>query len=359
MERNTLLEEFIAKNGLAEAERHALPLDASTRSYQRMSMDGRSLILMNAPPNAETAPCPAHATPDERAALGYNAEARLAGPNLRAFIAIASILRGAGIHAPEIYAHDAENGFALIEDLGDNLYATHLSTEGEGRKLYKHAIDVLLHLHKAQISRPGSENFSLLEYDETALLSEVSLLPQWYWSYVRGEPIPKTKQQQLHNLWVKVLSKLSRPKVLVLRDFHAENLLWLNAEVGLRKVGVIDFQDGLIGHAAYDLASLLEDARRDVSSDLASEMKSYYQEKACAEIQDFNCDQFDLDYAILAAQRNAKILGIFARLIVRDNKEKYKSFLPRVKRYFLSDMQHPDLKDLQNWFMEELPEVFS
>ncbi len=359
MERVELLEEFISKNNLVEVPRQALPIDASTRSYQRLVKGDQSLILMNAPPGAEAASCPLNATAEERSALGYNAEARLAGANMHAFVLLAEALRSVGLHAPEVYDFDAKNGFALIEDLGDNIFTQYISERGDEVQLYQAAIDVLLKLHNSSVKPAQSPHFSLLEYDDLALLSEARLLPQWYWPFVRGNALSHELNCEMENLWREVISHLSNPNVLVLRDFHAENLLWLDHEEGLGKVGVIDFQDGLWGHAAYDLVSLLEDARRDVTPTLAESMKRYYCERAYATLSGFNQEQFETDYAILAAQRNAKILGIFARLIVRDGKEKYRAFIPRVKKYFSTDLQHPILQPIREWFEKNLPEVLS
>lgn len=339
---------FVDKAGWGDATAKPLAGDASTRRYERLEQDGRRAILMIAPPAAEAAACPAEAPPDQRRALGYNAMARLAGPNLNAFVAISSSLKLAGLSAPEIYAAEPATGLALIEDLGDDLFARIMKQEDEGL-LYRTAVDALLKIQFANPKRPQSDDYTMLDYDLTALEAEAALFIDWYWLIKHGQEISGDLRAEYVELWRNQLGDLSAPHSFVLRDYHAENLIWLPDRRGVERVGVIDFQDALYGHAAYDLVSLLEDARRDVDPNFAKDMIDYYAKHAVS-IGAFDRAAFERDYAILAAQRNAKILGVFARLAKRDNKPRYLDLLPRVEGHFSRDLQRPGMASLQTFF---------
>lgn len=355
-DRQQLRAAFLKSAGWAEATAQPLTADASTRTYERVTHGQKRALLMNAPPGEETAPCPPDATPEDRAGLGYNALARLAGPNLNAFIAVSDILRSAGLSAPEVYAADATSGFALIEDLGDALFARAIPAGADEDTLYKHAIDALITLRKANPAPPNSPSYAMQSYDRVAMEAEVALLPDWYWQHKTNAAPGDTVEDQYIAAWDEVFGHLSTPHVIALRDFHAENLLWIPGKNGVQKVGLIDFQDGLLGHAAYDLVSLLEDARRDVSPSLAAKMLNYYCEQA-APLPDFDEERLRSDYAILGGQRNAKILGVFARLVHRDHKQRYLQFMPRVEAHFKNNLQHPSLKPLREFFNEHLAEL--
>lgn len=341
--------DFLMRTDWADAIATPMAGDASTRSYERLNLAGRSAILMNAPPAAEGAACPPAASPEERRRLGYNAMARLAGPNLNAFLAIAETARAAGLSAPGIYAADPVAGFAVIEDLGDDLFAHAIPKGAPELDLYASAIDALLALRRKAPPAPKAAGYEMLSYDETAMEAEVMLVPDWYWPHLKGAPASEAVKAEYRAAWAGVISNLSPPSIIVLRDYHAENLLWLPQREGFKRAGIIDFQDGLIGNPAYDLVSLLEDARRDVSGDLAAAMLRRYSAGAAA-IEGFDEGAFRRDYAILGAQRNAKILGIFARLINRDRKPRYAEFFPRVEGHFRRDLAHPDLAPVAKFF---------
>lgn len=354
--RQNAITAFLEKQSWANAHREALTADASSRTYERLTQAGKRALLMNAPPNAESSFCPPDADEKERKALGYNAEARLAGPNLHAFAQVAATLRGAGLSAPEIYAYDPDLGVALIEDLGDNLFVAAVQ-EGIGETLlYENAVDVLIALRGADPSPPDTADYKMMAYDETALLAEVALVTDWYWPFIKGSPAPEEEKQAFQALWKDILKTLEAPKAIVLRDFHAENLLWLPERDGVRKVGLIDFQDGLIGSYAYDLVSILEDARRDVSQDLAEAMVNRYCDRA-RNFPGFTESQMRREFAIMGAQRNAKILGIFARLINRDGKPRYGDFLPRVEAHFRRNLHHEALQDVKAFFAKHFPDL--
>ena len=345
---------FVEKAGWSDAAAKPLAGDASTRSYERLEKAGRRAVLMIAPPGAEADACPVDAAPEQRRALGYNATARLAGPNLNAFVTLSRSLKVAGLSAPEIYAADAATGFALIEDLGDDLYARIVEREDE-TLLYRSAIDALIALRSANPPQPSDDNYTMLNYDPTALAAEADLLIDWYWPLKHGNEINQEQRAEFVALWRDQLEKLSAPHSFVLRDYHAENLIWLPDRRGVERVGIIDFQDALYGCAAYDLASLLEDARRDVDPDFAVQMIEYYAQRAAA-VGAFDRAAFERDYAILAAQRNAKILGVFARLAKRDKKPRYLDLLPRVEGLFRRDLKRPEIAPLQDFFARHFNE---
>ncbi len=345
---------FVEKAGWGDAVATPLAGDASTRSYERLEKDGRRAVLMIAPPGAEAATCPANATPEQRHALGYNATARLAGPNLNAFVTLSNNLQMAGLSAPEIYAADAATGFALIEDLGDDLFARIIDREDE-TLLYQTAIDALIALRNANPPRPSDDQYTMLNYDLTALAAEADLLIDWYWPLKHKNDISHELRTEFVALWRDQLRELSAPHSFVLRDYHAENLIWLPDRSGVERVGIIDFQDALYGCAAYDLASLLEDARRDVDPEFADQMIEYYVQRAAA-VDVFDRATFERDYAILAAQRNAKILGVFARLARRDKKPRYLDLLPRVEGHFRRDLKRPNMAALQDFFARNFDE---
>lgn len=349
-----IFEDFLDASGWGGSRVAPLTGDASSRSYFRVAgKEGRAL-LMSAPPDAETAPCPPAATPNERRALGYNASARLAGPNLHAFITIADTLRSAGLSAPNIFAADPGRGLALIEDLGDGLFANVVDTGNESA-LYENAIDVLLHLHAQAPSPPRSDGYEMLAYDQTALATEAELLIEWYWRLKKGASPEDSVKEEFSAVFDALLSDLAPPSVIVLRDYHAENLLWLPDRQGPARVGVIDFQDGLLGSRAYDLVSLLEDARRDVSPSLAAAMIDRY--ASAADQGAFDKEQFLHEYAVLAVQRNAKILGVFARLAERDGKPRYLDLLPRVEGLFRADLARPQVASAHKFFKTHFPEL--
>jgi aminoglycoside/choline kinase family phosphotransferase len=347
---------FLSAANWSAARAEPLAGDASTRSYERLHLGGRRALLMNAPPKAETAACPPDATPEQRRALGYNAMARLAGPNLHAFLAVASSLRNAGLSAPEVYHADPAAGFALLEDLGDDLFARAVGAVAGESALYDAAIRALLTLRKASPAPPKNPHYTMLSYDRTAMEAEIALLTEWYWPFRKGSPASPEVIAEHENAWASALDSLSAPSLMALRDYHAENLLWLPQRVGHARVGVIDFQDGLFGHAAYDLVSLLEDARRDVAPELAEKMIRIYADGART-LGLFDEEAFLCDYAVLAAQRNAKILGIFARLVKRDRKPRYLEFMPRVEAHFRSDIARPALRPLRDFFRRHFPEL--
>jgi aminoglycoside/choline kinase family phosphotransferase len=342
---------FLDSAGWRGAAIAPLPGDASTRSYARVSLNGRKAMLMDQPQSAETPPAPASATPDERRALGYNAVARLAGADVGRFVAASNHLRRLGLSTPEIYAADPQRGFALIEDLGDALYADVLMNGADETSLYESAAEVLAAIQAETAPAILPPDKALHPYDETAQLAETDLMTEWYLPYALGRAAGEDEIAEHRALWRDALAaaRESSP-VFVHRDYHAQNLLWLPERKGVARVGLIDFQDAVAGSRAYDLISLLEDARRDVPPEVAAATTAHYLDVTNADEPAYRAQM-----AVMAAQRNAKIAGIFARLHKRDGKPRYLVYLPRVWGYLNRDLEHPALAKLKSWYDKTIP----
>ncbi|HEY1710110.1 MAG TPA: phosphotransferase [Rhizomicrobium sp.] len=355
-DRSEQMHAFLSQAGWGAATVAPLPGDASTRRYARLALNGHKAMLMDQPQNAETPVAPASATPEERRELGYNAIARLAGADCERFAATSEFLRGRGLSAPEIYACDGKTGFAIIEDLGDDLYADVIEAGGDERALYRAAMEVLakLHLEQAPTSLPRDK--ALHSYDETALLAETGLLTEWFFPVALGRDATPEESAEHHALWQKTIEPIQKAQpVFVHRDYHAHNLLWLPDRDGVARVGLIDFQDGVAGSTAYDLVSVLEDARRDVPPELMADATRHYIDTLRRYGGSVDEDSLRAAMAVMAAQRNAKIAGIFARLYKRDGKPRYLSYLPRVWGYLNRDLEHPALAPLAAWYDKHIP----
>jgi hypothetical protein len=354
--RDSALKEFLLRAGWGDATVSPLAGDASTRSYARLASRGRKAMLMDQPQHAESPAAPANASEEARRALGYNAVARLAGADCARFVAAAQWLRAHGLGAPEIYDADPAQGFVILEDLGDALFAEVLADGGDEKTLYEHAVEVLAKIHAGDAPASLSPNKPLFDYDLTALIAETDLLIEWFLPLALGRKASNQETAEHRSLWRAVLSNTAKARrVFVHRDFHAQNLLWLPERSGVSRVGLIDFQDAVAGSQAYDLISLIEDARRDVSPQLAEAATAHY--LAMMREQGARVDEqaFRHEMAVMAAQRNAKIVGIFARLYKRDGKARYLAFLPRVWAYLERDLQHPALADLRAWYDRVIP----
>lgn len=369
--RETEILAFLNTSAWAKAQRHALPADASTRRYERLTLNEKSAILMDAPPvppqasppaspqAPKTISCPQDADPAARMALGYTAIARLAEPGTHAFAALACALGARGFSAPKVYAADHKNGLLLLEDLGDALFSV---LAGQNPliepTLYSAATETLAALSRSSFSAKmtnGGASWHVADYDTHALLAETDLLLQWYAPDKQNKTLDKDTQTQIQAAWTTAFAALGAlPKVLTLRDVHAENLLWLPSREGHARAGLIDFQDAVFGSPAYDLVSLLQDARRDLPPGLESEMKALFLQRAKLT----EPDVFDASYAVLGAQRAAKILGIFVRLAKRDGKPRYLDFLPRTAAHLVRNLEHPVLHDVQKLLRAHVPAVF-
>jgi len=314
-DRATAIAAFLAAAGWVDAYRRDLAGDASFRRYERLALNGRRAVLMDAPPAHE---------------------------DIRPFIAIAGILRGHGYSAPRVLASDPATGLALIEDLGDDLYTRVLAAGGDEATLYGAAVDLLLDLHTRPPPEPAPP-----PYDAALFKAEADLFVDWFLPAAAGAPPPVSVRAAWDAAWDTVLPRaLAPPNALVLRDYHAENLIWLPARRGLARVGLLDFQDAVIGPIAYDLVSLIEDARRDLEPLVAAAMIHRY----VSHVPGLDGDAFAAAYAVLGAQRNCKIIGIFTRLWRRDGKARYLDHLPRVWGHLATDLAHPALAPVKRWF---------
>lgn len=353
LQRLKTLAEFLDMTPYAEAPTRYLQGDASTRSYARLVLPDRTAILMNSPPQPDGPPI--------RDGKPYSALVHLA-ENMTSFVAVAHALTDCGLSAPIIYASDLDQGFLVLEDLGDLGFGAEVAKGRPLAELYGPAMDVLLVLAEnpppENLPVEGREPYRLLRYDTEAMLTEASLLIDWFWPAVHGQELPAKKREEFNALWRPLLEQSTvSDNGWVLRDYHSPNLLWLPQREGVRRVGLLDFQDALLGPLAYDLVSLLQDARLEVPEALEAELLARYCAGRSAQSQHFSSDQFVSLYATLGAQRNSKILGIFARLAKRDGKRGYLAHIPRVARYLERDLSHPALAKLKAWYAHELPEV--
>lgn len=356
-EREAVRAAFLKAAGLASAERRPLPGDASTRRYERLiTPSGASLMLMDAPAAAESSPCPPEASPEERRAHGYNAMARLAAGRVEAFAATAEYLRGLGLSAPEIKALDAQAGLAIVEDLGDGLFARLIETGSDESQLYDTAVDALARLHQEsppEVLSAEAARWPLLDYDELALKTGADLFIEWWPRYAGRPAFEEDAVAEWDELWAPIRRRgAAEAKVFAHRDYHAENLVWLPDRAEAARVGMLDFQDAVRAHPAWDLHSLLQDARRDVSEALeAKALDRYFDHRP-----EIDRERFMADYAALAALNEARILGIFARLVERDGKPRYIAFMPRMWSHLRRNLTSPGLEGLRVWFDRHAPE---
>ena len=347
---------FLQKSGWGDAVVTPLPGDASTRCYARLTHGPDRAMLMMQPQNAETPAATPDADEAQRRALGYNAVARLAGADCGRFAAVSDYLRSRGLAAPQIHAADFPKGLVILEDFGDALFADVLAQGGSEDELYKSAVEVLARLHAQSAPENLPGGLPLHAYDEVALLAETDLLTEWFLPLALGRAATEQEILEHRRLWRMALDSIAgNPPVFVHRDYHAQNLIWMPERGGLSRVGLIDFQDAVAGSRAYDLVSLIEDARRDVSPELAEIATRHYLAAMNAQGTPVDETQFRHEMAVMAAQRNAKIVGIFARLYKRDGKARYLDYLPRVWAYLERDLVHPSLAALRAWYDRTIP----
>jgi tRNA threonylcarbamoyl adenosine modification protein YjeE len=348
-ERIAAIRAFLARSGFAEAGRQYMQGDASTRAYERLTLAGASYILMNSPKRPDGPPV--------RDGKPYSAIAHLA-EDVTPFVAMAQALRARGLSAPAIFAADRAAGLLVIEDLGAELVVDG-ATAAPIEPRYEVAADLLAELHRAPLPDvlpvEAGVDYALPRYDLEALLIEVELLVDWYLPRLDAEVAPARRDAYVA-LWRDALAPVfEAPATWVLRDFHSPNLLWLPDREGVARIGLIDFQDAVLGPAAYDLASLLQDARVDVPEMMEIALLSRYTRARRAADASFDAPAFAKAYATLAAQRASKILGIFARLDVRDGKPQYLRHMPRVWAYLQRSLAHPALAPLAAWYRVNVP----
>lgn len=355
-DREALKDEFLRAAGLADARRELLSGDASTRRYERLYRPGKApLIFMDQPPALESVVCPPGASEAERLALGYNAAARLAAGSVAAFVTTAAYLRERGLSAPEIVAHDTAAGLAVLEDLGDGLYASLIEAGTAEVPLYEAAVDAQVVMQSEApppVLETDAARWPLLAYDTLALKIATDTFLE-FWPQFSGLPaFSDDAVAEWDALWAPVwVAGEAGATVFTHRDYHAQNLLWLPERAGVARVGMLDFQDALKAHPAWDLLHLLQDARRDVSPELETAMLDRF----LAARPELDRDRFLAEYRALAASNAARILGrVFARQVLL-GRPQYKQFMPRTWRYLERNLQAPDMAGLKAWFDRHVP----
>jgi N-acetylmuramate 1-kinase len=352
-QRHLAINAFLARHNWQAETRSFLEGDASSRRYEMLTGPTRQALLMDMPHRPDGPPV--------RNGLPYSAIAHLA-EGLSAVIGVNRQLRDFHYSAPEVYGHDITQGLAVIELLDGAVYGKMRQSGVDMNAPMLAAVDVLADMaHKHwPIENVIDANLSRIipHYDQGAMLIEVDLILSWYFPYRMGKPASEELQQSFANVWLRLFPKLvTDHPVWVMRDYHSPNLLWLPEREGLQRVGIIDSQDAVMGHPAYDLVSLLQDARLDIPEAETTMLYQHYE--VCRKSKGgFDSKDFARAYAILGAQRATKILGIFARLAKRDGKPGYLRHMPRVARYLLQNLDHPELHELKLWFSNNLPDVF-
>jgi tRNA threonylcarbamoyl adenosine modification protein YjeE len=343
IERSLAMRTFLDEAGWPDATRRFLIGDASTRAYERVGSAGRRGVLMNSPARPDGPPV--------RDGKPYSRIAHLA-EDVRPFIAMDEALRSAGFSAPEIFAADAPAGLILLEDFGTELF---LDDNGPIPERYRAAAELLAELH-AEPRSPSVDHYRVPDFDRGAMSIEVDLLIDWYAEHAIGRRLPEAAEADFRAIWTALFDELhSAEKNWVLRDYHSPNVIWLPEREGTSRVGLLDFQDALFGPSAYDLASLLQDARVTVPEELENELFEVYCARRLALDPAFDRESQRRAYVIMAAQRATKVLGIFARLSRRDGKTGYLRHIPRLHLYLRRIFTHLVLSRLALWYETHLP----
>ena len=353
VDRIASVRQFIAEAGMSEATRERMPGDASTRRYHRLVLGERRSILMDSPKRPDGPPV--------KNGKPYSQIAHLA-ETVVPFVAMAKALRAQGLTAPEIQHADMQHGLLILEDLGtEGVVAGDPPAPMVER--YEAAVDALLSLHAKELPAvlPVAPHVQheIPIYDMDALLIEVELLLEWYLPRL-DIAITDDARADFFALWRDALQPvLDMPKTWTLRDYHSPNLLWLGERTEIARLGVLDFQDAMMGPPAYDVASLLQDARVDVPEEIEVPLLGRYVRARRIADADFDPANFIRSYVTLAAQRASKILGIFARLDVRDGKPQYLRHIPRISAYLQRSLGHPSLEALNEWYSRHIPALKS
>lgn len=322
--RASLLTAFLKAAGWENAAQTPLSADASFRRYIRLERNGKNTLVMDAPPSHE---------------------------DVRPFVLVDEHLRTLGFSAPDILHKDVDNGYLLLEDFGDGTFTNLLKGGADEEALYALATDVLIALHALETSSVTPD--WLPPYNDKRLRDEAALLLDWFMP-AHGLDVTTQARSAYEHIWLELFAPVhAGPRTLVLRDFHVDNLMHLPTRPGVKACGLLDFQDALAGHPAYDLMSLLQDARRDIEPALQARMMERYTD--ALDIKGGARTDFERAYAILAAQRHAKVIGIFARLDRRDGKPHYLRHIARLWRLLEQSLTHPALADMKAWMDTHIP----
>lgn len=323
-DRAQKLQTFLDHTGWGNAERSPLSGDASFRRYIRLTKGDQRTMVMDAPPEHE---------------------------DVRPFVLVDKHLRLLDFSAPEILSENEDEGFLLLEDFGNATFTNLLANGASERELYELGTDVLIALHAIDGDTATPE--WLAPYNDKRLRDEAILLLDWFMP-AQGIDVTTSMRADYERIWFDLFAPVhAGPRTLVLRDYHVDNLMRLEGRTGIKACGLLDFQDALAGHPAYDLMSLLEDARRDIPDNLQADMKDRY--CGALNINGEDRDAFERVYAILAAQRHSKVIGIFTRLDQRDGKPIYLKHIDRVWRLLEQALDHPALHDMKAWIERHIP----
>ncbi|MBR1126235.1 tRNA (adenosine(37)-N6)-threonylcarbamoyltransferase complex ATPase subunit type 1 TsaE [Bradyrhizobium lablabi] len=350
VERLKALRQFLDEAGFGESKRLRMPGDASIRSYARLVRDAGSFILMNSPKRPDG--------PAVYDGKSYSAAVHLA-EDVKPFVAIANGLRARKLSAPAIRYADLDAGFLITEDFG-----TGSVIEGDPPQpiadRYEAATDMLAELHREALPETlplaPQITYSIPVFDTDAMLVEIGLMPEWYLPD-RGVELSTEQRSQFAAMWRELLDSkaASTARTWVLRDFHSPNIIWLGDRDGIARIGIIDFQDAVLGPAAYDLVSLLQDARIDIPEQLELALLTRYTKARREADESFDAAGFAELYAIMSAQRNTRLLGTFARLNRRDGKPQYLKHQPRIWTYLSRSLAHPALAGFREWYEANVP----
>ncbi len=353
--RGSEIQEFLTRAGWGEASRTPLNQDASTRRYERLRRKTETSMLMDAPP-LESQPCPPNASDEERLALGWNAISRLAASRVEAFAAMSAYLRTLGLSAPEVIDQEIPKGLALLEDLGDDVLAEVIKRGEDEKALYAAVGSVLAAVHTAPAPHTlpyrGGE-WPILAYDHLALSANVDLFVEW----MPQRDVNMRMGEQTRLRWERVRENLVAkaedfPRALILRDTHAENFIWLPQREGLQRVGLLDFQDAVLGWGEWDMSMLLHDARRDVSAEARTAAIRAYLDGTGGTHRDF-----DERISVLGAMNVMRIMGIFARLVTRDKKPRYDQFQPRLRGLLNETLSHSAMAEAKSFVEAVAPHL--
>jgi N-acetylmuramate 1-kinase len=327
--------------------------DASARAYARLHHGNRSALLMDAPRQPDGPPI--------RDGKSYSQIACLAEDMVRPFVAIGGVLRASGLSAPEVLAADLDAGLLLVEDLDDRLFGREVAAGAPQAELWRAAVDALVQLRGVPVQRQlalfDGSTYALPRRDRAAFEIELDLLLDWLWPELKGGPAPEAVRVEFHTLWAPVVDRLlALPGGWFLRDYHSPNLVWMPERDSVARVGILDYQDALAEHFAFDLVSLLQDARVDVPEELERELFDYYCGRVAASEPSFNPEEFASAYADFGAQRNTRLLGLWARLMRRDGKPHYVQHYPRTWGYLARNLRYVTLAPLAAWYRRHFPE---
>ncbi|EJW20953.1 hypothetical protein IMCC14465_07490 [alpha proteobacterium IMCC14465] len=345
--REQVLADFLEKNGYGQAIRKTLAGDASSRRYERLELNNERFIMMDwqALPSANDA---------------YKAKVFLS-KSVTDFRDICAYLTRCGLSAPEIYAHDDAQGLLVLEDFGTHNFTRSIDARDPHLPILYHeaimSLAALYHHADTQDPKTQGRHFTTpVRYDSDIIMTELKQFIDWYMPS-QGKTLPDEAVKAWEAIWAVMVTKLEAMQtrqVMMLRDVHSPNLHWLSSRQTVRRVGFIDIQDAIAGHPAYDVVSLLQDARRDLPADYEARFKTLYVSETGLDAADF-----DIAYNIFGVQRSLRILGIFVRLAKMQGKTSYLQHIPRVTGYIRAGLAHEALADLRHWFETYVPEVLA